>query len=192
MTDFDVDPLKVLRVGSGLRDDSTKLDQPGADLPEADGGVMTPVIENAIGALLSNAELTAQAMVTMADSVENSALEYHAADTRAREEMARLMMPGASDAEITEAVERAQRAEEVGLGLLLTQGMPEAQADLMNAPSEFVAAQERADQRAEDSFDNSFGHLLNEPQAPEGYTLVTPDPEGGLEELLLGPLEDEE
>lgn len=52
---FEVEPEEVLAVARVLRDQGTALDASGGGLPDADGGVMTGVIENAgVGIFASN------------------------------------------------------------------------------------------------------------------------------------------
>jgi hypothetical protein len=161
--DFSVDAEAVLGVSVDLRAQSTALDASGGALPEVDGGLMTPVIENAVGALLSNAGLLSAALIQAADAVESSALAYHASDERRREDLARLMLPGAGDAEITDAVERVGRADEIELARLMMPGDTEAaEQAVLDSPSAWEEAQERSRERSADLRD-----LLVPPALPK-------------------------
>lgn len=148
MADVDVDADEVLSIAVGLRDDSMALDEVSGGLPVADAGVMTGVIENSVGGLLSYVQLLATATSNAADGVEDSALEYHATDTRSAEDLARLMLPGASEREIADAVERTQRADEIELARLLVPGDPDAaEQAVLDSPSAWEEAQQRHDDR---------------------------------------------
>jgi hypothetical protein len=102
-----------------LREQAPAVDPAAGAVPEADAGVTTEVIENAIGALLSQIGLLSSALIEVADNAELAALDYHQTDLAARSDLARLLMPGATDREIADAVERSDRASELDLAQLL-------------------------------------------------------------------------
>lgn len=148
---FFVDAKGILHVALSLRRDATALDASGGAIPEADAGVMTEVVENAVGAFLSQAALLASALVAVADNVEVAALDYHQTDMAAQEDLARLMLPGADERYITDTVERLDRSEQIELAQLLMPGDPDAaEQAVLNSPSHWDAAQDRVDDRASD------------------------------------------
>ncbi len=151
---FDVDAEGILHAALELRRQAAAMDASGGAIPEADAGVMTEVIENAVGALLSQAGLLASALLDVADSTEVAALDYHRADVSAQEDLARLMLPGASDREIADAVERAGRTSELDLARLMMPDDPEAaEQAVLDSPSEWDEAQARSEARNQDLID---------------------------------------
>lgn len=151
---FDVDPDGILEASVELRGQASALDASGGAIPEAEAGVMTEVIENAVGALLSQAGLLSSALLHVANSTEVAALGYHEADLTAQEDLARLMLPGATDREIADAVERADRSDELELARLLMPGDPEAaEQAVLDSPSEWDEVQQRLEERNQDLLD---------------------------------------
>ncbi len=91
---FDVDPEAIRDLGLGLRDEIGPLVREAGQVPEADAGLMTVVIERALAALLDGLVGYAARVADMGDDMVRSALHYHWADQEARAGFAGLLLPG--------------------------------------------------------------------------------------------------
>jgi hypothetical protein len=96
---FDVDPEAIRGTAFVVRDSLEPLVSAGGQLPTAEAGLMTLVIERAVQALLEGLTGYAGEVATMADDMVRSALHYHWADQQARADFAALMVPGTTPAE---------------------------------------------------------------------------------------------
>ena len=96
---FDVDPEEIRGMGFELRDGLEPPVRAAGEVPSADAGLMTLVIEKAIGALLDGLTGYAGNVAVMGDDMVRSALHYHWADQEAQANMARLLMPGTTPGE---------------------------------------------------------------------------------------------
>lgn len=83
------------------------MDSAAGAIPTADGGVMTAVIESAVGALLSGTAAVAGAVRLTGEAMEASAVDYHVTDRRQAEEMARLLIPGDAAPDVERQVAEA-------------------------------------------------------------------------------------
>lgn len=194
MSDFEVEPEEVLAVGMGLRDDVDALDGPAGALPEADGGVATPLVENAVGALLSQVKHLAAATSVISEDVLASALRYHEADTRSKAAMVRLMAPHLDDTEVAEAVERAQRSDEIARAQERHPDDPRGAARrVLESPSAFEDLAQEQDERLRETA-RSWRELFD-PDAADGDPRGPSTPGGGgtsdLGRLLTGPLDED-
>ena len=148
---FAVDAEGILHAAISVREQASALDAAAGAIPEADAGVMTEVIENAVGALLSQIGLLSSALIEVADNAELAALDYHQTDLAAQSDLAGLLMPGATDAEIAAVVAQADRASEIDLAQLLMPGDPEAATQaVLDSPSEWDEAEQRFEDRTKD------------------------------------------
>lgn len=148
---FDVEPEELLAVSTTLRESAGKLDTDAGDIPQAEAGLMTPTIESSVLALLEHCALFAAALKEVSSSTEESALQYHAIDMEEGADLARLMMPGSSEAEIRRTAEVVDRSDEIDLGdLLLPGGRDEAEEAVLNSPSAWDEAEARQDKENED------------------------------------------
>ncbi|GAB2445972.1 hypothetical protein GCM10027062_28780 [Nocardioides hungaricus] len=146
---FEVDAEGILHAAIALREQASALDAAGGAIPEADAGVMTAAIESAVGALLSQIGLLGSALVDVADTAELAALDYHRTDLAAQADLARLLLPGATDREIADAVKRADRADEIELAQLMP-GDPEAATQaVVDSPSQWEEAEQRFEERTQ-------------------------------------------
>lgn len=148
---FAVDAEGILHAAIALREQAATPDAACGAIPEADAGVMTGVIENAVGALLSQAGLLAAALIETGDAAELAAIDYHQTDLASQQDLARLLLPGATDAEVAAAAQRVDRADEIALAQLLMPGDPEAAAQaVLDSPSQWDEAEQRFEERTQD------------------------------------------